>query len=147
MLVKDGFQRPTWVTTGRPLTDATYNRISSTQFHLARAEDNVLAHIEYGGNSIGVLVKDFETALADAEQGVLVVGPPEIAAQVLVKVPKTLIFALKEAETDLSEHLDDASRTGQLHRIDIDVLEPGVWTDVYSVMMTTIGLPVRKNPF
>ena len=47
MLVKDGFLRPTWFTTGRPLTDAEYRHVSVAQFHLTNAEKNVLAHIEY----------------------------------------------------------------------------------------------------
>jgi len=143
MLVKDGFLRPTWFTTGRPLTDAQYNHVSATQFHMANADTKVLVHIEYGGSFIGVMRDDFEIAKAAAKQGVLVVGPPEIAAQLGVAIPEAFIFSLKDVDMDLSEHLDAANRSGQLHRVDVDVLEPGAWTEVHRSMVETIGLPVR----
>lgn len=147
MLVKDGFLRPTWFTTDRRLTDADYRHVSMTEFHLAKAEESVLAQLEYGGSLVGVLREDFESALATAEQGVLIVGPPEIAAQFAVTIPQTTIFALKDVAMDLSEYLDEANRAGQLHRIDVDVLAPGAWTEVYRSMMDVIGLPVRGIPF
>ena len=31
----------------------------------------------------------------------------------------------------------------QLHRIDVDVLAPGAWTDVYAYMVQTIGMPLK----
>ena len=70
MLVKDGFLRPTWFTTGRPLTDAEYRHVSVAQFHLTNAEKNVLAHIEYAGGVVGVMREDFESAMVNAEKGV-----------------------------------------------------------------------------
>ena len=76
MLVKDGFLRPTWFTTGRPLTDAEYRHVSVAQFHLTNAEKNVLAHIDYAGGVVGVMREDFESAMVNAEKGVLVVAPP-----------------------------------------------------------------------
>jgi len=141
MLVQDGFRRPTWFTTGRPLTDAQYRQISSTQFHLARAKKNVIAHIRYRGSFIGVMRDDFEVAMAAAQQGVLVVGPPEIAAQLAARLPEAKVFSLKDRGTDLSGHLDEAQRTGQLHRVDVDVLQPGAWTEVHNLMAEIIGLP------
>lgn len=141
MLVKDGFRRPTWFTTGRPLTDASYRQISSTQFHLARAKKNVIAHIEYRASFIGVMRDDFETAMAAAEQGVLIVGPPEIAAQLAAAIPAAKVFSLKSKSMDLSGHLDEAQRAGQLHRIDVDVLAPGAWGEVHQSMAEIIGLP------
>ena len=146
MLIKDGFLRPTWFTTGRPLTDARYRRTSETQFHIANAENNVLAYIHYGGNFIGVMRDDFESAAATAAQGVLVVGPPEIAAQFAAQISHTVVFTFKDAEMGLSEHLDDAKRTGQLHRIDVDILQPGAWTAAYRAILNIIGIPVRDDP-
>ncbi len=147
MLVKDGFLRPVWFTTGRPLTDAEYFHISETQFHLANAEKEVLAHIEYGGSFVGVMREAFESAIANAETGILLVGPPEIVAQLAGKIPQAIIFSFKDTEMDLSKYSDDADRAGQLHRIDVDVLEPGAWSAVYRSMMDIIGLPAKANPF
>jgi len=141
MLVKDGFLRPTWFTTGRPLTDAQYRQISATQFHLARAKKNVIAYIKYRGSFIGVMRNDFEAAMAAARQGVLVVGPPEIAAQLAAGIPEAKVFSLKGRGMDLSVHLDAAQRSGQLHRVDVDVLAPGAWDEVHNSMAEVIGLP------
>ena len=147
MLVKDGFLRPTWFTTARPLTDAEYRYASVAEFHLANAEKNVLAHIEYGGGFVGVMREDFESAMVNAEKGVLVVGPPEIAAQLAATIPQAIIFSFKSAGMELSEYSDAAHRAGQLHRIDVDVLEPGGWITAYRSMMDIIGFPVRDHPF
>jgi hypothetical protein len=88
---------------------------------------------------------DFETAIAGAKQGVLVVGPPEIAAQLAAALPQARVFSLKDAGMDLSEHLDAAQRTGQLHRIDVDVLAPGAWTEVHRTMADLIGIPPTEQ--
>ena len=79
--------------------------------------------------------------MAAAKQGVLVVGPPEIAAQLAAKIPATVVFSLKDRGMDLSAHLDETQRRGQLHRVDVDVLAPGVWTEVHNRMAEVIGLP------
>ena len=147
LLVKDGFVRPNWFTTGRPMTDAHYRQISNTQFHLARAKKNVRACIEYRGSFIGVMRDDFEAAMAAAGQGVLVVGPPEIAAQVAATIAQAQVFSLKDVGMDLSQHLDAAQRAGQLHRVDVDVLAPGAWTDVHTFMLDTIGLSGKGAVF
>jgi hypothetical protein len=146
LLVKDGFVRPTWFTTGRPLTDAHYRQISVTGFHMANADREVLAHIEYGGSFVGVMLDDFESALAAAERGVLIVGPPELAAGLAERIPKTTIFSLKEADTDLSGHLDEARKRGQVHRVDVDVLAPGAWEAIYRSIANVIGLPAADGP-
>jgi len=147
MLVRDGFIRPRWFTTDRPLTDADYRRISRGRFHLARARDEVLVATRYGNSFVGVLRADYEAALTQSKYGVLIVGPPEIAAALATEIPNALIFALKDVQMDLSAHLEQAQQRGQLHRIDVDVLEPGAWTQVYGYMMDTLGRPVRKLPF
>ena len=147
MLVKDGLLRPTWLTTGRPLKDAEYRHVSVTQFHMTNAEKNVLAHTEYAGGVVGVMREDFETAMVNAGKGVLVVGPPEIAAQLAATIPQAIIFSIKSAGMELSEYSEAAHRADQLHRIDVDVLEPGGWITVYRSMMDVIGLPVRDHPF
>ena len=144
LLVKDGFVRPTWFTTGRPMTDAHYRQISGTRFHLARAKKNVLAHIHYRSNFIGVMRDDFDAAMDKAVQGVLVVGPPEIAAQVAARIPLAQVFSLKGPQMELSKHLQAAEQSGQLHRIDVDVLAPGAWTDVHTSMAEIIGLPLKS---
>jgi hypothetical protein len=140
MLVKDGFRRPNWFTTGRPMSDATYRQISSTQFHLARARKKVVAYLAYRGSYVGVMRDDFETAMAAAKLGVLIVGPPEIAAQIAAAHPQTLVFSLKDKGMDLSEHLAEAQNQGQLHRLDVDVLAPGAWTEVHNIMAEILGL-------
>ncbi len=144
LLVRDGFVRPSWFTTDHRLTDADYHRLSMTDFHLAKVDDSVLAALKYGGGMVGVLKKDFESAMASAKQGVLIVGPPEIAAQLALAIPQTVIFALKDVAMDMSRHLDDSQRTGQLHRIDVNVLAPGAWTEVYRSMMDIMGLPAKR---
>ncbi len=143
LLVKDGFVRPTWFTTGRPMTDANYRQISNTRFHLARARKNVLADIHYRSSFIGVMREDFNSAMDRSQRGVLVVGPPEIAAQVAAQFPLALVFSLKGPGMDLSEHLEAAEQSGQLHRIDVDALAPGAWTDVHTSLAEIIGLPLN----
>lgn len=69
MLAKEDFGRPTWFTTDRLLTDAQYRRISMAEFHMAMAENNVLAHLQYGESFLGVMWQDFASALTTAEQG------------------------------------------------------------------------------
>jgi len=145
LLVKDGFRRPTWFTTGRPMTDAQYRQISATQFHIARAKKNVVAHIAYRGSFIGVMRDDFETAIAAAREGILIVGPPEIAAQLAAAIPQAKVFSLKDEGMDLSERLDAARQAGQLHRIDVDVLAPGSWAEVHRTMAEIIGIPLTEQ--
>lgn len=139
MLVKEGFVRPTWFTTSRRITDAQYFRTTIASFRLALAKKDVLAHTRFGGSVVGIMRDDFDDAMNTAERGVLIVGPPEIAAQVAEKIGQAIVFALKDAQMDLSGQLDDACRTGQLHRIDVDVLAPGAWTEVHRTMMDLIG--------
>lgn len=143
LLVRDGFVRPTWFTTGRPLTDAQYRQISGAQFNLARVRKNVLAYIRYRGSFIGVMRDDFDAAMDRAVQGALVVGPPEIAAQLAAQFPRAQVFSLKGPQMQLSKHLQAAEQSGQLHRIDVDVLAPGAWTDVHTSMAQIIGLPLK----
>jgi len=143
LLVKDGFVRPTWFTTGRPINDALYRQMSDSRFHLAQLSRQVLAHIRYRSNFIGVMRDDFMAAMDRAQQGVLVVGPPEIAAQVAAQFAEAQVFSLKGPRMELSEHLEAAAQSGQLHRVDVDVLAPGAWTDVHRFMADIIGLPIK----
>jgi guanylate kinase len=138
MLVKEGYVRPEWFTTEYRITDAEYRYISEADFHLARANDEVLAHIDHGGNFVGFMKQSFETALAESRRGVLVVGPQELVAQVARAIPRTLIFALKETQMQLSPHLARAEQRGQLHRLDVDVLVPGAWSDVHRTMVEVL---------
>lgn len=141
LLVQEGFVRPTWFTTGRPLTDAQYRQISNTRFHLARAKKNVLAHIRYRGSFIGIMRDDFETAMSRSSQGVLVVGPVEIAAQVAERFSNAKVFALKGPRMKMPDRLEASVPSGQLHPIDVDVLAPSAWSNVHTSMMEIIGLP------
>ena len=140
MLVKDGFLRPRWFTTGRPLNDAEYKVISSTEYHIARADDKVLVSTKYAGDFIGVMVEDFEDAANRSDVGVLVVGPPEIAAQLASHIPVAVVFALKDKGMTLSPRLAAAKATGQLRRLDVDVLKPNAWTEAHRIMLDTLGL-------
>ena len=134
MLVKDGFIRPTWFTTARRMTDARFRVISEAEFHLAQAEDKLLSHVKYGGGFMGIMKDDFESCMAESENGALVVGPPEMAAQVAAQIPRTIIFTFKDMLMEISDYLEEADQKGQLQRIDIDVLKPGAWAGVYNIM-------------
>jgi len=130
MLVKEGFVRPQWFTTGRALSDVNSRFISAADYHQAFTDENVLAHMRYSGVDTGILKTDFQDAMDEAETGVLVVGFQEIVAQVAKVIPQTVIFALKQEGAELSDHLDEAEKNRQLHRLDVDVLETGAWEDV-----------------
>jgi hypothetical protein len=101
-----------------------------------------LSELKLKRQLIGVMRDDFDAAMDRAALGVLVVGPPEIAAQVAAQFPSAQVFALKGPQMELSEHLQTCERSGQLHRIDVDVA-PGAWTDVHTSMAEIIGLPLK----
>lgn len=147
ILVRDGFLRPIWFTTGRPVSDAQYEVISTAKYHLACAESKVLAHTEYGGDFVGILKQDFEDAAIGSQIGVLVAGFPEIVAQIAEAFPQACVFALKDKNTELSDHLAKAASSGQLHRLDINVLEPGAWSDVHENMLKVLNLPLSRVRF
>lgn len=142
LLVKDGFQRPTWFTTGRRVTDAEYVYVSSTDFHMSNAGDKVLAHMEFGGAIVGILKHELDKVLEASLQGALIVGPQEIAAQVAGAIPQAVVFSLKDEMMELSPLLDDANQRGQVHRVDVDVLTPGAWTAVHTYMADKLGLSI-----
>jgi len=147
LLVKNGFLRPVWFTTRGRINDAGYRHLSETEFHLHNAANKVLAYIEYGGDYIGILKQALETALQESQRGVLVVGPQEIAAQISDAVPQTLVFTLKETAMNLSPRLDKVQQQGRLHRINVDVLQPGAWTEAYALICDKLGLEALKSPF
>jgi hypothetical protein len=147
LFVRDGFVRPNWFTTERPIQDAAYELFSESEFHLANAEHRVLAHIEYGGSFVGILKESVVTAMQQAQQGALVVCPPEIAAQIAVQVASVYVFTLKEPEMTLSPHLEEADAEGKVHRIDVDVLQPGAWSEAYRKMAETVGISVQPMAF
>ena len=140
LLVKDGFGRPTWFTTGRRFTDAEYFAISSTDFHLRNADDKVLAYLEYGGSFVGILKQELDAILQASARGALIVGPQEIAAQVANAIPQAIVFTLKDEMMEVSPHLDEVNRRGQLHRVDVDILAPGAWSEVHTYMVEILGL-------
>lgn len=141
MLVKDGFVRPTWFTTSRRINDAAYVRTSITGFRLAKAHGQVIAHMRYGGGILGIMEDSLGQAMEAARRGVLIVGPPEIAAQVAACFEGATVFTLKDPQMSVSPHLEPVARAGQLHRIDVDALAPGAWTAAYATMLRILGLP------
>lgn len=147
LLVKNGFIRPIWFTTGSQINDAGYKHLSETEFHLQHAGGGVLAHIQYGGNYIGILKQELESALNESERGALVVGPQEIAAQIAGALPGTVVFALKERAMTLSPELNEVQKMGKLHRIDVDVLQSGAWTEAYALICEKLGLEAHNSPF
>ncbi|HXK55030.1 MAG: hypothetical protein KDI74_12895 [Gammaproteobacteria bacterium] len=147
LLVKNGFLRPLWFTTRGPINDAGYRHLSESEFHILHADGKVLAYIEYGGDYIGILKRELESALQASERGALVVGPQEIAAQIAAAMPATVVFTLKERGMALSPKLDEVQKRGQLHRVDVDVLKPGAWTDAYALICEKLGLETHYNPF
>jgi len=147
LLQKDGFVRPTWFTTGRRIYDAKYVFFSEGKFHLHNSEHEVLAYIKYGRSFMGILKQEIDSVLDKSERGALIVGPQEMAEQVAGAIPGAIVFTLKAKEMELSPHLDKAKQRGQLHRIDVDSLDPGSWSDAYSSIAKKIGIPVRREPF
>lgn len=139
-LVKAGFVRPTWFTTTRGISDGEFRHISMGSFHLASSRGEVMVHIEYGGGRVGIMNDDFNEALSQSGQGVLVVAPPDIAAQLAHKVPGVVLFALKCASMELSKHLAAVSSSQQFHRIDIDSEKAGAWDRAYDEMELILGL-------
>jgi hypothetical protein len=140
LLVRDGFRRPTWFTTGRGINDAEYERISPARFHLSLARREIFVHAHHGGDDIGILNRQFEQALAASTRGVLVVGPEEIAEQVLAYDAAAVVFALELPDMKLSARLSGAARRGQLHRLDVDFSEVGVWTKIHQRMLRELGV-------
>jgi len=140
ILVREGFVRPVWFTTGRAVHDAQYRLVSESAFRAARAQSQILAHAEHGGDHVGIFERDFEDAATASRAGVLVVAFPEIAAQIAEAIPQTYVFSFKDKEMDLCGELDAVASRGQLHRLDIDVLAPAAWTDVNTRILETVGL-------
>ncbi|MCP4283052.1 MAG: hypothetical protein GY792_01150 [Gammaproteobacteria bacterium] len=147
MLVSNGFLRPVWFTTQRRIHDASYEQMSETDFHLHNADKKILAYIEHGSDFVGVLKQALESAMRDSEKGVLVVGPQEIAAQIASALPRTVVFTLKEKGMTLSPKLGEVKQRGQLHRVDVDVLQPGAWSEVYAFMCDKLRIETKSNPF
>ncbi|MCB1858961.1 MAG: hypothetical protein KDI63_11835 [Gammaproteobacteria bacterium] len=140
LLVNHGFVRPTWFTTRQHITDAEYRHIPEAAFHLARMNGEILASMDYHGDFMGIMHSDLALALDSAEIGALVVGPQEIAAQIAAKEARAILFTFKDSAMERSRLLDDAERNGQLHRIDVDMLQPGAWNDAYHQILKVIGL-------
>ena len=142
MLIKDGFLRPDWFTTYHPITDARFKFISPVQFHMARANDEVLAYMKYGSDYAGIMKTDFYDALTNSSNGVLICGPQEIIAQIADIFPETVIFDLKDNHMEPTDQLEEANRRGQVHRQEINVLQPGAWVKVHNEMLKVLNLQV-----
>lgn len=140
MLIKDGFLRPHWFTTYHPVTDARFKFIRPVEFHMARANDEVLAYIKYGSDYAGIMKTDFYDALNNSINGALVYGPQEIIAQIFDMFPETVIFDLKDNHMEPTDQLEEANRRGQVHRQEINVLQPGAWVEVHNQMLKVLNL-------
>jgi len=140
LLVKDGFERPSWFITGHAITDAEYRHVSHTQYRQAVANDEVLVHTLYGNDQIGILRKEFQDMLENSKLGVLIVGPQEIVAQIALLNERAVIFALKTESMTLSHHLTDIELGGRLHRVDVDFSRAGAWSKVHTYMLQVLGL-------
>jgi hypothetical protein len=138
-LVEAGYCRPTWFTTERAITDASYTHISETQFHIAASKNEVFVHIKYGGGHVGILSAAFDDALNEAKEGVLVVGPPELVAKVADRLPRTVIFTFKCCGNEMSDYLDQAENEHQLHRIDIESERVGAWDRAYDEIFKVLS--------
>jgi hypothetical protein len=92
-------------------------------------------------------MNNHENALESSCTGVLVVGVgfQEIIAQVLKRIPQAIIFTLKDISMDISPHLFEVDNKEQLHRINVNVLDPGAWSKVYNEMLRTLNLPSRTT--
>lgn len=144
MLVKMGFRRPTWFTTSRPIHDGQYRTIDPTEFQVAKLEHRVLAYVKHAGDYVGIMKADFDKALEESSLGVLISCPQEIASQIAAQIPKTLVFVLKDIQMELCTVLSEAKKNGQLHRIDVDMLAPGAWTEVHLKMSEIMGLTTKR---
>lgn len=147
LLVANGFVRPLWFTTGNLINDAGYRHLSETEFHLQNAKQKVIAYIKFGGDFIGILKQELDAALRESEQGALVVGPQEIAAQLFDALPATVVFTMKEERMEVSPVLDRVDQQGKLHRIDVDALQPGAWNEAYRQICQVLGIAVQQRPF
>ena len=147
MLEKDGFQRTTWFTTHRQFSGDKYKLISLEKFHIALANNEILAYMKYGGGFFGINYDDIKNALKSSSVGAFVdgVGFQEIIAQVAKRIPKAIIFTVKNISMDTSPHFFKADSKGQLQRIDVNVLEPDAWTKVYNEMLKTLNHSVRTT--
>ena len=114
---------------------------------MARAEGKVVVATEFGGDFIGIMAEDLEDAADSSEVGVLVVGPPEIAAKLANEFPGAVVFALKDVGMELSPQLAEAQRKGQLHRLNVDIFKPNAWSEVHEIMLSRLGLPSSNFPF
>lgn len=139
LLIKEGFIRPRWFSTGRVINDADYEVLSESSFHLAMAESKVLAHMKYAGVYSGIMKDKFQQAIEEAQTGILIVGFPELIEQIADQYANAIVFAFKPEGSALSEHLEPARKKRQLHRIDIDILEVGAWDDVMNEIKEVVG--------
>ena len=137
-LVRAGFERPRWFTTGRKLNDAAYYRISQGSYKLALMKGEVFVHTHYAGADIGIMEHDLNTALQHSKKGVVIVSPVEIAAEIAINTPSATIFTLKNDAMAISTHLEKAKISGQLHRVNIKSDEPGAWQEAMEYILETI---------
>lgn len=147
MLEKDGFQSARWFTTDRQFSGDKYRLISLEKFHIDFTNDKILAYMKYGGGFFGINFDDVKNALKSPSVGALIVGFgfQDIIAQVANRIPQAIIFTVKNKSMDTSPHLFTADSKGQLHRIDVNVLELDAWTKVYNQMLKTLNHSARTS--
>ena len=140
VLLEHGFRQPNWFTTGLPTTAEGVYSIMPGDFRLGKLEDRILAHIDLGGDTFGIAKSALEEALTTAKEGALIVGPQDIVAQVADAIRKTVVFTIKSENMELSPHLEEANKRGQVHRIDVDITAVRAWDKVNDSIFETLGL-------
>ena len=65
---------------------------------------------------------------------------PQIGCLKAHTIPQAVVFSLKDEMMELSPLLADANRRGQVHRVDVDVLAPGAWSEVHARMAEKLGM-------
>ncbi len=140
VLVEHGFRQPNWFTTGLPTTEEGVYAVMPGDFRLGKVEDRILAHIDFGGDTYGITKSALEEALTTSKEGALVVGPQDIVAQVADAIREAVVFTIKSENMDLSRHLEEANKRGQVHRIDVDTSAARAWEKANDSIFETLGL-------
>lgn len=118
-LIKSGFQIPPMVTTAAVRLRGRHRRISRAQFADELQAGNVLAHEKDYGGLHGLLKTDLQECLDHTNQGALLVGSPNFAAQLKKNRPETLVAVLRTRGADVSYFLDDLEDVNH-HVVEVD---------------------------
>lgn len=111
-LLQLGFQRPDWYTVGGSrLTDAYQRWLTIGQLLLAIRDGLVLA--DYTSSlfgRVGILHEDYDFARKSADEGVVVMGPWEICAQIAEKHSDAKVFAILSPHAHVPKKLEESAK-------------------------------------